>query len=783
MALDMTAAVRIKASVDGTGQVDGLSRSLSKVDGQANGLKNTFGKLRGPINFVTSGLGGLVPAAGLIGLTALGKRAIDAADDLNDLSKRTGVNVETLSKFKGAADDSGTSIDEVAKAMARLSKGLAAAGTGTDEYADKLQSQMDQAMEAVRRGEREQTDLVKEQGRARLAALEDETDDRLRELNRRYRAEQTLLDDRYDDQADREREAADESFKANERQISARYDQYQKAIRQDKALSEEEKDQRLDILRSQEEEELGVLRKQFASTQKLRDRQIRDARRREEDALEERRKNEESVIKKNTQAQSRIIEAATAQQLQIVEANAKKSADAIENGTKGVGETLKKLGISAVDASGRMRPLDQLMLDIADKFSKLPNDGNKAAMAMDLFGRSGINLIPMLNEGRAALEKYQATISTDMAVAADKFNDTLNQLARDVMGPFNQALQAMLPALTQFANAVSGLVIAFSKMPVSLQTTILALTGLAFAFNLLAGPIGLVIKGFQLLAGLKIGATIAGWLPVFAQLGGTILTLSRTLALAFLTPPVGFITLLVAGGIAAYVFRDKIIAAFGAVGDFIGSIFGKIANALSQGAQLYYNIFYKDIVDTLRNLPNIAQNALRNLGNAIANAFMTLPNLIKNVFRNVLRYIAGGINSAIGLINRLIGAYNRLPAPDIPFVPSVSIPAFAEGGTVNKPTLALVGEGGQREYIIPESRMAQASANYLAGSRGNAVLSDRNGTGGGLSIQIQTGPVLQQNGQNWVSVRDMEQALNTLADSLLSNNRTPGGRRYQGVAA
>jgi hypothetical protein len=258
----------------------------------------------------------LVPAAGLIGLTALGKRAIDAADHLNDLSKRTGVNVETLSKFKGAADDSGTSIDEVAKAMARLSKGLAAAGTGTDEYADKLQSQMDQAMEAVRRGEREQTDLVKEQGRARLAALEDETDDRLRELNRRYRAEQTLLDDRYDDQADREREAADESFKANERQISARYDQYQKAIRQDKALSEEEKDQRLDILRSQEEEELGVLRKQFASTQKLRDRQIRDARRREEDALEDRRKNEESVIKKNTQAQSRIIEAATTQQLE-----------------------------------------------------------------------------------------------------------------------------------------------------------------------------------------------------------------------------------------------------------------------------------------------------------------------------------------------------------------------------------------------------------------------------------------------------------------------------------
>jgi flagellar hook-basal body complex protein FliE len=641
---------------------------------------------------------------------------------------------------------------------------------------------MDQAMEAVRRGEREQTDLVKEQGRARLAALEDETDDRLRELNRRYRAEQTLLDDRYDDQADREREAADESFKANERQISARYDQYQKAIRQDKALSEEEKDQRLDILRSQEEEELGVLRKQFASTQKLRDRQIRDARRREEDALEDRRKNEESVIKKNTQAQSRIIEAATTQQLEIVQANAKKSADAIENGTKGVGETLKKLGISAVDASGKMRPLDQLMLDIADKFSKLPNDGNKAAMAMDLFGRSGINLIPMLNEGRAALEKYQATISTDMAVAADKFNDTLNQLARDVMGPFNQALQAMLPALTQFANAVSGLVIAFSKMPVSLQTTILALTGLAFAFNLLAGPIGLVIKGFQLLAGLKIGATIAGWAPVIVQLGPKLLGLARIL-IGIFTGPVGWAALLISAGVALYVFRDKVVQVFQGLVILIGAAFNGIRGILNGAVQSFINTFVQPIINLSRVVVNAIGNAFRQLGAIITAPFTAAFNVVRNVIRNLLAYVTSGINRAIGVVNRLIGAYNRLPAPDIPLVPSVSVPAFAEGGTVNKPTLALVGEGGQREYIIPESRMAQASANYLAGSRGNAVLSDRNGAGGGLSIQIQTGPVLQQNGQNWVSVRDMEQALNTLADSLLSNNRTPGGRRYQGVAA
>jgi hypothetical protein len=40
---------------------------------------------------------------------------------------------------------------------------------------------------------------------------------------------------------------------------------------------------------------------------------------------------------------------------------------------------------------------------------------------------------------------------------------------------------------------------------------------------------------------------------------------------------------------------------------------------------------------------------------------------------------------------------------------------------------------------------------------------------------------MQQNGQNYVSMPDMERALETLATTLLTNNRTPGGRRFQGV--
>lgn len=577
MAMNMTAAVNIKASVDGLQSIAGLQKGLAGVDAQAKKTNQTFGGLRQAAGGALGSLTGLIPGATVAGLAVLGKRSIDAADNLRDLSQRTGVGVETLSRFGAAARDSGSNIDEVAKAMGKLAKGI-----------------------------------------------------------------------------------ADPASKVN--------------------------------------------------------------------------------------------------------------------------ESLKSIGINSRDARGNIRGVDAIMLDLADKFAKLPDGAQKTALAMNIFGKSGANLIPMLNEGRDALEKYRATISTDMANAADQFNDTLNELGRSLAGPFNQAIVAVLPSLTQFAQLVAGVAQAFAKLPQPLQTTVIAVSGLAIAFNLLAGPIGVVVKGFQLLAGLKIGATIAGYAPVIVQFGATLLNVGRIL-IGIFTGPVGWAALLISAGVALYVFRDKVAQVFQGLVILIGAAFNGIRGILNGAVQSFINTFVQPIINLSRVVVDAIGNAFRQLGAIITAPFTAAFNVVRNVIRNLLAYVTSGINRAIGVVNRLIGAYNRLPAPDIPLVPSVSVPAFAEGGTVNKPTLALVGEGGQREYIIPESRMAQASANYLAGSRGNAVLSDRNGAGGGLSIQIQTGPVLQQNGQNWVSVRDMEQALNTLADSLLSNNRTPGGRRYQGVAA
>ncbi|ADD94493.1 hypothetical protein [uncultured phage MedDCM-OCT-S08-C1441] len=66
--------------------------------------------------------------------------------------------------------------------------------------------------------------------------------------------------------------------------------------------------------------------------------------------------------------------------------------------------------------------------------------------------------------------------------------------------------------------------------------------------------------------------------------------------------------------------------------------------------------------------------------------------------------------------------------------------SYASGGYVGGPTRALIGEGGQGEYVIPESKMRESMARYSRGARGSSVIPESGesgtvgGDGGGTAI-------------------------------------------------
>ena len=110
-------------------------------------------------------------------------------------------------------------------------------------------------------------------------------------------------------------------------------------------------------------------------------------------------------------------------------------------------------------------------------------------------------------------------------------------------------------------------------------------------------------------------------------------------------------------------------------------------------------------------------------------------------------------------------------------------PKFAQGGVVDRPTVAMVGEGGEREYIVPESKMRAASSSYLAGARGGAVLAGAAPSGGGApTINITTGPVVEFDGQRYVTLADMERAMRLTAEGVIGRLRTPSARIALGIA-
>ncbi|MDB5540523.1 MAG: hypothetical protein JWQ89_2250 [Devosia sp.] len=133
------------------------------------------------------------------------------------------------------------------------------------------------------------------------------------------------------------------------------------------------------------------------------------------------------------------------------------------NSQSGPAQVFAALGISIKDAAGNLRANDAIFADVADKLSRLEDGALKTSIAMQLFGKSGAELIPLLNSGRAGLNEAAAaadrlgiTISTKTAKAAERFNDTLTVIGAILQGVTNKVMEGALPALQNLADFLAS---------------------------------------------------------------------------------------------------------------------------------------------------------------------------------------------------------------------------------------------------------------------------------------------------------------------------------------
>ena len=121
-------------------------------------------------------------------------------------------------------------------------------------------------------------------------------------------------------------------------------------------------------------------------------------------------------------------------------------------------------------------------------------------------------------------------------------------------------------------------------------------------------------------------------------------------------------------------------------------------------------------------------------------------------------------------LNRAFGSmFDRIFQAEGGFNRAGSFKAFQYGGVVSSPTLGMIGEGGEPEYVIPSSKMDGAMARYSAGARGGAVIPGGSGASGtvagssGSTIVEYTGPVLNFNGDEYVPKSAVPEIINTAA--------------------
>jgi len=82
--------------------------------------------------------------------------------------------------------------------------------------------------------------------------------------------------------------------------------------------------------------------------------------------------------------------------------------------------------------------------------------------------------------------------------------------------------------------------------------------------------------------------------------------------------------------------------------------------------------------------------------------------------------------------------------------------SFAGGGFVTGPTSAIIGEGGESEYVIPASKMQSAMARYSRGARGESVIAGNGGGGEGGTATAAAGPMVVDVRYNVERINDVE---------------------------
>lgn len=258
-------------------------------------------------------------------------------------------------------------------------------------------------------------------------------------------------------------------------------------------------------------------------------------------------------------------------------------------GTKTYVDALADLGLTAKDLQG-LSPEEQFTV-IADRISKIEDPTRRAAIAMQVLGRAGTALLPLMSGGAQGIEELREaardlglTVSTETATNAARLGDRIDDLKSVVRATAIAVGDALAPTLEKVVVSITRVAVAVQRWIKGNQALVLTAAKAAVAVVVIGGAIfgvGLAAA----IASVAIGGLIGIISAVGAVLGGVLAVLGAILS------PIGLLVAAILGATVAF-FRftavgqaaiDWLGERFAELSDIATRAFGGIRDALLAG--------------------------------------------------------------------------------------------------------------------------------------------------------------------------------------------------------
>jgi TP901 family phage tail tape measure protein len=360
-------------------------------------------------------------------------------------------------------------------------------------------------------------------------------------------------------------------------------------------------------------------------------------------------------------------------------------------------DAFKRLGISIFDTNGQMANFADIADSVANAFEGMTAEQKLAELGNLGFSKQARAGVLLLAGGGEKIRGYEAalrdatgfteqvagkqllTLNAQLALLGSAFEDVGLQIGEKL----EPHVRKLLPILEE-------------QLPKAADMIMEAIEGIDFE-SLVKG----IIDSFGWLV--KNGKTIlevAGYIATFIAVLWTIDTVIKAVAaaqalwnLVLAANPIALVVI----GIAALV---------------TGIVF--LVNALVEMHGGWDQVF-KNMAAIVVNFVAGFRSVVGAIGGFFASVFNGLAGLARGALNGVigiiegyLNYLIGGVNTLLGLINKVLSAGKVVGVNlQIPTLPRMNIPRLADGGIVMPQpggVLANIAEGGQAEAVIPLDR-------------------------------------------------------------------------------